>query len=457
MKSLRTRLLIVATFVLMIFMLLCGAGLDQAFRGSAVQAQRDKQQGLIFALLGAADADDRDQLTISKGALPDPRFGRVQSGLEALIFNASGKVIWRSPSFVGKVPELLAPEVGSTLFTDLGDRFAMTYGVRWVADSGGIRLFSGKPKPQRYTVAVLEDKIDYLAQLQTFRRILWTWLGGAAVALILVQVLVLSWGLAPLRKLVRELHGVEAAQQSRIEAGYPDELTPLAEGLNAMIAAERNQQTRYRNALDDLAHSLKTPLAVLRGLVEDETLQPDARERMRDPVDRMQEITNHQLRKAAAAGRRTLAEPVRLKPLADKISGALIKVYASKRPRIAIEAAETLKVRADEGDLYELLGNLLDNATKWCRGEVRFRAEYQSRSLRLIIDDDGPGFPEDAEKLLSRGVRADSITPGQGIGLGAVAELVKVYDGTIELGRAGDAPNGAPGLGGARVTVTLAV
>lgn len=452
MKSLRARLLLAATLVLVVFMLLCGAGLDQAFRSTSIQVQRDKQLGLIFALLGAAEFDDSGGVRINSGTLPDPRLGRVQSGLEALVFNERGKVIWRSPSFAGDVPELLAPEVGNSLFSDLEDRFAMTYGVRWVTETGGLRLFGGGRKKQsRYTVAIMEDKADYRAQLQAFRRVLWTWLGGAAVALILVQVAVLSWGLAPLRKLVRELRGVESGQQSRIEAGYPDELTPLAEGLNTMISAERNQQQRYRNALDDLAHSLKTPLAVLRGVVEDQTLPADARDRMVDPVDRMQQITHHQLRKAAAAGRRTLAEPVRLRPLTDKIVGALVKVYATKQLRFTIDIADSLKARADEGDLYELLGNLLDNAAKWARTEVRLQADIRNRMLVLVIDDDGPGFPEDADKLLSRGVRADSITPGQGIGLGAVAELVKVYDGSVELSRADS------GLGGARVTVSLSI
>jgi len=452
MKSLRTRLLLVVTLVLVVFMLLCGAGLDQAFRGSSLQAQQDRQQGLIFALLGAAEFEDNGGVRINTGSLPDPRLGRVQSGLEALIFNERGKVIWRSPSFAGDVPELLAPDVGATLFNDLEARFAMTYGVRWVSETGGLRLFGGGRKKQtRYTVAVMEDKTEYLAQLKAFRRVLWTWLGGAAAALIAVQLIVLSWGLSPLRKLVRELRNVESGQQSRIEAGYPTELTPLAEGLNTMITAERNQQQRYRNALDDLAHSLKTPLAVLRGVVEDDTLPADARDRMSDPVDRMQQITHHQLRKAAAAGRRTLAEPVKLKPLTDKIIGALTKVYAAKQLRFAIDIADSLKARADEGDLYELLGNLLDNAAKWARTAVHARADIRNRMLVLVIDDDGPGFPEDADKLLSRGVRADSITPGQGIGLGAVAELVKVYDGSVELSRADG------GLGGARVTVSLSV
>lgn len=448
MSSLRTRLLVVATCVLIAFMVLCTAGLDQAFRSGAEEAQRNKLQGLVFGLIGAADPEE-DQIHIAPGSLPDPRFGRVQSGVEALIFNERGKVIWRSPSFSGQVPKLQAPEVGESLFIELDERLALTYGLRWVGEPGPLHILGVKPKPQRYTVAVLIDKSDYQRQLAVFRRQLWLWLGGAALALIIVQSLVLGWGLSPLRRLVRELRGVESGEQSKIEAGYPAELTPLAEGLNTMIAAERTHQTRYRNALDDLAHSLKTPLAVIRGLVDDSTIPGEVRERLRDPVDRMQEITGHQLRKAAAAGRRTLAEPIRLRPLADKLIGVLAKVYATKNIRFTIEIRDDLRMRAEEGDLYELLGNLLDNAAKWCKGRVRIDAELVQRQLRLRIEDDGPGFPDDAEKLLSRGARADTMTPGQGIGLGAVAELVKVYEGAIELSRSE--------LGGARVEVRLAV
>ena len=314
MKSLRTRLLVVATLILVVFMLLCGAGLDQAFRSTSIQVQRDKQQGLIFALLGTAEFDDDGSVRINAASLPDLRLGRVQSGLEALVFNERGKVIWRSPSFSGTVPELLAPEVGASLFSEFDERFAMTYGVRWVTETSGLRFLGGGKRRQfRYTVAIMEDKADYHAQLKAFRRVLWTWLGGAAVALILVQVAVLSWGLAPLRKLVRELRGVESGQQSRIEAGYPDELTPLAEGLNTMIAAERNQQGRYRNALDDLAHSLKTPLAVLRGLLEDNTLagrcpRQDARPGRPHAADHLPPAAQGRRRRPPHAGRAGAAQ-----------------------------------------------------------------------------------------------------------------------------------------------------
>jgi two-component system sensor histidine kinase PhoQ len=163
----------------------------------------------------------------------------------------------------------------------------------------------------------------------------------------------------------------------------------------------------------------------------------------------MQDLTAHQLRKAATAGRRTLIEPVPLRPIVDKIAGAIGKVYAVKAIAFDILIEDALRVRADEGDLYELIGNLMDNAGKWCKGRVAVRADISLRRLSLGVDDDGPGFPPESQQLLERGVRADSLTPGQGIGLGAAAEIVRVYDGSIELGRST--------LGGARVSIELTV
>jgi len=449
MKSLRTRLLVVASLVLATFLLLSGEALEQAFRAAAEQGEQDRLEGMVFALLGAAESGPSGALTIPDGALPDPRLGHVLSGLDALIFNERGKVVWRSPSFSGAVPQVPAPEVGASVFLDSGERFMLAYGVRWVGDTNIPHAAGSQQKPKRYTVALFHDQDTYRAQLYTFRRILWFGLGGSGLALIAVQFFVLRWGLSPLRRLARELHRVETGEQSRIESDYATELTPLANGLNAMILAERTQQKRYRNALDDLAHSLKTPLAVLRGIIDDSDAEAATRARLSDPVGRIQDITDHQLRKAAAAGRRTLSEPVQVRPIVEKLAGALSKVYAQKQPKFEIHVPYALRARADQGDLYELLGNLMDNAGKWCKQHIAVKVEFADRRLHIVVEDDGPGFPENAAELLARGVRADTHVPGQGIGLGAIAEMVHVYDGEISLGRSS--------LGGAQVDVYLSV
>lgn len=427
MSSLRARLLTAASIVLAAFFVLTAAILDSAFRDSTLQAQRDKLEGLIYALLAAARTDAAGNLTIEKNDISDRRLVQPASGLQAALFDEQGRLAWTSTEFL-EMPVPAVPEVGQWRFEQLHFPavFSLSYGLRWIdlADD-----------PKRYTFVVLEDAGSYKRQLNTYRRQLWLWLAAAASGLLLIQYLVLRWGLAPLRRLVAELHGVERGERGQIQTGYPDELVPLADGLNAMIRSERNQQTRYRNALGDLAHSLKTPLAVLRGLSEENRLPDELRQPLREQLGVMQLITDYQLRKAATAGRRTLAEPIAPGPIADKIALALGKVYAERRLRFEQHSPPHFKMRADSGDLYELLGNLLDNACKYGAKRVRVRFDREGSDNLIQIDDDGPGFPPEAQELLQRGVRADTQKPGQGIGLAAVHDVVKAYEGHIELGR----------------------
>lgn len=441
MVSIRTRLLLAGSTVLLVFIAVCGAGLETAFRDSAQDAQEERMRGLIYALLGAAEQQD-EQLSLNNDELPEPRLRQPQSGLEAALLDETGAVLWRSPSTASGLPVVIGPEVGKWKFERLdGDgRFVLSFGLRWIVEGG---------RPQRYTMVVLEDPAAYEAQLSVFRRTLWLWLLAAAATLLIALLMVQRWGLRPLRRLVMELSEVETGGRQQIEAPYPPELTPLTGALNAMIRSERNQIARHRNALGDLAHSLKTPLAVLRGLSADQGLPEPQRQQFEEQLTRMQQITDHQLARAAAAGRRALAQPVAVYPIAEKLSAALTKVHADRKLEFELRLPQTLQARVDAGDLYELLGNTLDNAAKWARRRVRLSAALNARTLQLQVEDDGPGFPEDAQRLLGRGVRADSRVPGQGLGLAAAHEIVRAYEGEIELDRSAE-------LSGACVRITLA-
>ena len=176
-------------------------------------------------------------------------------------------------------------------------------------------------------------------------------------------------------------------------------------------------------------------------------MPPQLRSTLGEQVQSMQQITGYQLRKAAAAGRRTLAEPVLIRPLCEKLVNALVKVYADKNARFELLIDPRLRLRAESGDMFELIGNLLDNAAKYGNGLVRLSVHHEGRTALIEVADNGPGFPDDAEELLERGVRADMKKPGQGIGLAAVYDLVRAYEGQLLLG--------ASDLGGARVTVRL--
>lgn len=441
-SSLRARLLISTAVVLFAFVGLGGLALEKAFESALLQAQQDKLEGLIYALLGAASTTPGGDLTIALDTVPDRRLREPLSGLQAALFNELGIMVWSSTQPL-EMPPPPPLSVGQWNFQRLEspNAFRLSFGLRWID--------SEHNQPRLYTVSVIDDTRAFDRQLAIFRHTLWIWLGGTVVALIAILVLILRWSLAPLKRLGRELHLVESGLQMEIQGLYPDELKPLTRDLNAMIVSEHNQQTRYRNALGDLAHSLKTPLAVLRGISSDPQMPHAQQNQLDEQVSRMQHIVDHQLRRAAAAGSRTLTEPIVLKPLIDKLTSALTKVYANRGVGFYNRLDPELKLRADQGDLYELFGNLLDNAAKYGDEHIRISAISEPNTLRIDVDDDGPGFPDEPEKLLERGARADTRKPGQGIGMAAVNEIVKAYGGHLELTR-------SP-LGGARVRVVMPV
>ena len=201
----------------------------------------------------------------------------------------------------------------------------------------------------------MEDSSSFESPIQKYRQTLWGWLLALAALLLIAQLLVLRWGLTPLRKVANELHRIEHGEQEALHGNYPAELRGLTGNLNTLLAHERAQQQRYRNALADLAHSLKTPLAVLHGSSTDAAS-------VREQVRRMQQSVDYQLQRAATAGRGGLNSPLEIQPLLDSLLLALHKVHAGKTISVQQQVDEELMVRADKGDLTELLGNLLDNA-----------------------------------------------------------------------------------------------
>ena len=162
----------------------------------------------------------------------------------------------------------------------------------------------------------------------------------------------------------------------------------------------------------------------------------------------MRDIVDHQLSRAGRAGRRTLTRPVELRPLAHRVAQAIQKVHAARSLNVELAPGPELAVRADRGDLFEILGNLTENAARFAQQAVRIELRERGGFIDITVEDDGPGFPDDAEGLLQRWQRADTRHPGQGIGLAVVHELLGDYQGQIEIGRSAS-------LGGARVRVSL--
>ena len=254
--------------------------------------------------------------------------------------------------------------------------------------------------------------------------------------MIFIQFALLRWSLKPLRIIVKDLEDMEKGSKTHLDGYYATELEGLAGNLNSFINSERAHLERYRNALADLAHSLKTPLSILRGCVESFSVN---KETVKEQILRMDEIVEYQLQRAAAKGEHKTTRTVDVSAVINKISASLSKVYIDKQIAFDIAMPEQSPIYIEEGDLYEIAGNLMDNACKWCRHTVNISVSLNERKGRrnyavlLQIEDDGPGIPAGKlNEILKRGVRADENIHGHGIGMAVVYELIGLLGGKLE-------------------------
>lgn len=447
--SLQARQLLAAGLALVAFLGLTGYALDRAFTEAALNSQRERLDSFAKAYLGGAE-------TLRSGAIvmpqvpPDPRFDWPGSGLYAVVIGENLR--WESTSTLGRI--LPPPEPGPP-----GDQGRLV-GPLPVTDSSGrelqVYLYSMTAiiETSRDEIELIfgiyEDAAYVAGQVGVFRRTLWAWLGAAAIVLALVQALALRWSLRPVAGVERALADVQQGSVARLVDEHPRELQPLTESINALIDSERRNLEQVRRTLGDLAHSLKTPLAVLQSRLEAGATGEDLREDVRTQVQRMNDIVGYQLSRAARSGHVLYSAPLKIEGTAEEIVLGLEKIYAAKGVLAEFDIDAAARFHGELGDLQELLGNLLENAFKWAKRRVALQvttlpAPTGKRSgVEFAVEDDGPGIAEDQiDRVLQRGVRGDERVQGHGIGLSIVQDIVAAYQGVLTVERSAE-------LGGAR-------
>ena len=427
MNSLRARLILAASVVLAVFILLAGYALDKAFYESAEGSLREYLNTQLTLLMASTEVQDVNDVDMTSRLL-ETKFSLPSSGLYAIIVNREGKVVWKSLSTVGvKIPQALILPAGEQHLNKVAlaaeEFYIKSYGINWFTETEQVQL----------TFNVITDMAAFNQQISDYRTTLWGWLISLAAILLLVQIAILVWGLKPLGRVINELNAIESGKQDRIKETYPTEILRLTDNINGLLEHEHTQQTRYRNALADLAHSLKTPLAVLTSGL-DEISTDKSRESLNEQLQRMNHIISHQLQRAAMAGTSPIRKSLAVEPLVTKLTNALAKVYRDKNIRFEIHIPTELKLRVDEGDIMEVLGNIMDNACKWCRERVRINCALHNGRAKLTIADDGPGIDQSqVDLILQRGGRIDQAVPGQGIGLSVVVDIVEAYQGKLSV------------------------
>jgi two-component system sensor histidine kinase PhoQ len=442
--SLRSRLLLTLAALLLIAAAAAAIALDALYRNLGLRAIEDVLDAQVIALVSTAEIDAAGVLAPQN--LAEPRLATPGSGLYAEIVGSRGS--WRSPSTIGSGLNLDAEPLPGERRLE-GARLAdgtpvigLSLGVRWETEGG---------QPRDFVLRAAQSLVPWHRELLRVRTGLAT--GFLLLALLLLGGLAIALGLAlePLRRLEREIADIEAGRRDLLGDGWPRELAGVTGNLNALLRGERKRLERYRMTLGNLAHSLKTPLAALRSLVERGEAAPAE---LTPQLDRMQGIVQHQLKRAVfGASGATLIDQTVAEPL-EQLRAALAKVYADKRVCLDVAVAPGTAYPIEAGDFLELAGNLMDNACKYCRTAVAVRATpwtaagWRRPGLVLEVEDDGDGIaPAVRAQVLERGVRADESVAGQGIGLAVAREIASAYAGTLEIGESR--------RGGARICVRL--
>ena len=446
--SLQTRLVLAFGILLILFLGLAGLVLDRAFKESVAAAVEERLQLQINALIGVAVPEGNSFFIPD---LEEARFSQINSGLYGFILDNNGREIWRSPSalnlfldpalFSGRQVRVGETVHGSVETEEQGRLSYASYGTYW----SNLDLAA--------SFVVMESVAPTTAEIREFQSNLYLWFGGLAILLSIIQLLLLRWGTRPLQQLAADVSRIESGELDQLTHDYPAELQAVSSNLNLLIKSERERQSRYRTTLGDLAHSLKTPLAVISSLVQELKSQPDSSKSsvndMEEQLQRMNQIVSYQLNRAAKSESvRHFGKAVQVEPVIRKILAALEKVYLDKQVQVDFKIQADAIFQGEESDLMELSGNLLDNAFKYCHQQVKIRIEIKDDLLVMEFEDDGAGIPEEKRQwVLKRGARADTIKSGQGIGLAVAVDIISSYQGAIDM-------DSSP-LGGAKITVSL--
>lgn len=457
LSSLRTRIMLSALMIILIVLPGIGIALNNAFEQQIRTNEKSQLAAYFYSVLALTEMEDNQVLMPE--VLLENQFNVINSGLYALITRTTNEgpnvpkakqLLWFSNSFLGTDidPDWLAslpnPALGKSYFMEFEinneAHFVYSFSVRF--DQNQTSEQDNFTKPTPITLHIIKDLAAIQSQVNSFSQQLWTYLLALMAILVLIQICWLIWTLRPLAKFTRELQQVQHGELAQLSQAYPSELNAVARQLNALLNTEKSQRQRYRNALDDLAHSLKTPLAAILS-------QQDLSDTSTEQIEHINQTISHQLKRAQSAGNNAWHLGIKVQPVLDKLLRTLVKIYPDRTLQQVGDSAKNLVFRGDESDLTEILGNLLDNACKASASQVHISCSEFNDVLTIKVEDDGKGVTANQKKhILKRGTRADTYDKGHGIGLAIVRDLVAHYQGTLQI-------DASEALGGACFTITF--
>lgn len=365
-----------------------------------------------------------------------PELNRLNSDTYALVYQGQ-TLVWYSESAVNLsiTPQFSQSQAGASEFTKVEYNDELYWQL-------SLTVILGNAEQSQQARFVLLKKNDALMALMSgFRNTLVNWMLVMGVVIAGLMAFGFVWNARPLQRLDKEIKEIEAGERNQITGLYPVELLTIKSDLNLLLESQKRQKERYRSSLSDLAHALKTPLAVIKS----SPLATDAD--AQEQLDRINVMIEHQLKRAATGASDTWKKQTMVAPVLNSILNAMGKVYHDKHIQFSSDCSEKVAFLGDKTDLMEILGNIIDNACKACRNQVDIKVSAPKKRVLLItISDDGPGIPEHRRSdLLTRGTRLDTYEAGHGVGMAIVSDLVESYHGKMTIDSAE--------LGGAKFTI----
>lgn len=436
--SLARRLALGAGLWSLVFLLLTGIGLSQIYRTSVVSRLDSDLDNVIKTLVAATESNAQGEIEISEDIIPnDPRYLNAYTGYywsiwlidenDAYDISVRSNSLWDSDLTLSaaRISRVLSG-IGDTSYSDaIGP---LSQPIRQAAQA---ILLPDRDLPVILIAAM--DKRPILTSARRFEILLGVALTLLGVSLVGGLLYIVRVGLSPLRKIGGDIADVRDGEKSRLDTNYPREVAPLGDEVNKLLEHNEKVVSRARTHVGNLAHALKTPIAVLLN----EATHDDAfSDLVRRQAETMSRNVSHYLKRAQAAARaEALGVSCSVAEVAGSLSRMLMRLYDQRGVKIHTDCQDT-HFRGEREDFEELLGNLTENACKWCHQHIWISAERRGERLYVDIEDDGPGLSEEeCEEALKRGMRLDEQAPGTGLGLSIVKEIAEAYNGTLALGR----------------------
>ncbi|MEE9250830.1 MAG: ATP-binding protein [Alphaproteobacteria bacterium] len=423
-KSLAVRLLLGAGLWVAVALIVSGFLLSALYNDYVERNFDSRLNAILEAIVAVSDVEADKSIRLTQ--TPPGRLAQPFSGWYWQIADEKGPIL-RSRSLWDQVLETRPQGAREDVlrFETPGPEGATLRAVQ-----RAIRLPGSE---QTYFYAVAADVAVMGADIESFNTALGWSLGALGLGLVVAVFLQVRYGLRPLRRIEASLGAIRSGLARRLEEDFPSEINPLAKEINALLEHNASLLERARTHVGNLAHSLKTPLAVLRNDAANAD-GPLAESVARQAAVMQRNIDHHLTRARTAAARDVLGARTEVGPTAEDLRRMLTRHHAERAIRIELEVGEGVAFRGERQDLEEMLGNLMDNACKWAKSQVRVSAVSAHDTLRLSVEDDGPGLaPGARDAALNRGERLDESVPGSGLGLAIVRDIADLYGGEIAL------------------------